>query len=63
MKRTFVVTVDVDENCSAKDVARDIEKAIMSADGEQHPELMNWEPVKMSLPKAVEVPSERDSEI
>ena len=48
MKQTFLVTVDVDD-CKQADVAKDIEKAIMATDGEQHLELMNWEPIPIKV--------------
>lgn len=51
MKQTFLVTVSVDDDCSPADVAKDIELAIATTDGEQHAEHVNWEPIPMFEPK------------
>ena len=51
MEQIFLVRVDVADGTPAADVAESIEKVIESVDGEQHLDLMNFEPIPMLNPK------------
>ncbi len=55
MKQTFLVRVDVADGTTPSDVAESIEKIIEASDGEQHLDLMNFEPIPMTDPKVTPV--------
>lgn len=46
----FKLTVSVDDNARPEDVAEDLGKLVKSTDGEQHLELMNFEPEALRNP-------------
>ena len=55
MKQTFLVSVDVAEGTPTVDVAQSLKKVIEAVDGEQHLDLMNFEPIQMLNPTVTPV--------